>query len=198
MRIFSYIVARDYGFAPNPFYGYCSLGTCKPAIKRGGGVGDLIVGTGSVPHGLAGHLVYIMRVSEILSFAEYWNDPRFRQKRPNLYRSTRDAYGDNLYEPIANGYIQHDSHHSLEDGGTNLFNRNKDTGTDAVLISDDFVYFGADGPVIPKSLRDYHGYDLCAPTQGHKCRFPPQFVALVDDWFNTLPRGIQGVPADWD
>ena len=199
MRVFSYIVARDFGFAPNPFHGFCSLATCKPAIKRGADIGDLIVGTGSVPHGNSGHLVYIMRVSEVLTFQKYWSDPRFRRKRPALNASTRDAYGDNIYEPSGASFIQHNSHHSFEDGGTNLFNLNKDTGTNSVLISDDFVYYGGGGPIVPDNLRDYHGYDLCAPTQGHVCRFPPQFVNLVDSWFQALPhRGVMGAPADWD
>ena len=30
MRLHSYVVARDYGFAPNPFLGVCTLATCKP------------------------------------------------------------------------------------------------------------------------------------------------------------------------
>jgi hypothetical protein len=199
VRVFSYIVSRDFGFAPNPFHGYCSLATCKPRIKRAALVGDLVVGTGSAPHRIAGCLVYAMRVSEKLSFAEYWRDPRFRRKRPNLRGSTRDAYGDNIYEPAADGsYIQHDSHHSLPCGVTNVFNRTKDTGTDAVLISDDFVYFGGVGPAIPDDLRNYLGYDLCATTQGHLSRFPPGFVELVDGWFTAFPeRGVRGLPADW-
>jgi hypothetical protein len=200
VRVFSYIVSRDYGFAPNPFHGYCSLATCKPAIKRVSCVGDFVVGTGSTPHGLAGHLVYAMRISEKLSFAEFWAEPRFRRKRPNLRGNTRDAYGDNIYEPAPDGsFIQHNSHHSLACGGTNLFNRNKDTGTNAILISNDFVYFGGSGPPIPTELRNYRGYDLCASTQGHLSRFPPGFVELVESWFEALPvRGVQGLPADWD
>ncbi|MFH1865797.1 MAG: hypothetical protein ABIK85_07930, partial [Candidatus Eisenbacteria bacterium] len=39
MRLFSYIVARDYGFAPNPFCGVCTLATCKPKIRESASVG---------------------------------------------------------------------------------------------------------------------------------------------------------------
>jgi hypothetical protein len=81
----------------------------------------------------------------------------------------------------------------------NFFNRNKDTGTDAVLISNDFVFFGGSGHPVPTELRNYHGYDLCASTQGHLSRFPQGFVELVKSWFEALPiRGVQGLPADWD
>ena len=36
---------RDYGFAPNPYFGYCTLATCKPVIRRCAGVGDWIAWT---------------------------------------------------------------------------------------------------------------------------------------------------------
>ena len=32
---YSYIITRDYGFAPNPFGGVCTLATCKPKIRKG-------------------------------------------------------------------------------------------------------------------------------------------------------------------
>jgi hypothetical protein len=40
-------VARDYGFAPNPFFGVCTLATCKPKIRKAAAIGDWVVGTGS-------------------------------------------------------------------------------------------------------------------------------------------------------
>jgi hypothetical protein len=68
MRLFSYVVARDYGFAPNPFFGFCTLATCKPKIRAAAALGDWIVGTGSCAYGLEGRLVYAMRVTEVLTF----------------------------------------------------------------------------------------------------------------------------------
>ena len=84
MRLFSYVVARDYGFAPNPFLGICTLATCKPRIRKTARRGDLIIGTGSKARGRQGHLVFAMRVSETLTYNEYWFDERFLRKRPNL------------------------------------------------------------------------------------------------------------------
>ena len=54
MRLFSYVVARDYGFAPNPFFGVCTLATCKPIVRRVAAIGDWIVGTGSKANGRQG------------------------------------------------------------------------------------------------------------------------------------------------
>ncbi len=64
LRLFSYIVARDYGFAPNPFYGFCTLATCKPRIRATANVGDWVIGTGSTKYGLNGHIVFVMQVAE--------------------------------------------------------------------------------------------------------------------------------------
>ncbi|WP_225761747.1 hypothetical protein [Acinetobacter sp. Marseille-P8610] len=36
MKIFSYVVSRDFGFAPNPFFNFCTLATCKPKIRKDG------------------------------------------------------------------------------------------------------------------------------------------------------------------
>ena len=44
MKLFSYILARDFGFAPNPFYSICSLATCKPIIRKKAQIGDWIIG----------------------------------------------------------------------------------------------------------------------------------------------------------
>ena len=63
-RIYSYVVRYDSGFAPNPFYGFCTLATCKPDIRRAANVGDWIVGSGSNDRSIrrGGHLVYAMQV----------------------------------------------------------------------------------------------------------------------------------------
>ena len=84
MRLYSYIVARDYGFAPNPFYGTCSLATCKPLIRRKANIDDWVVGTGAADNGLTGHLVYAMKVTETMTFDDYFADPRFHEKNPNV------------------------------------------------------------------------------------------------------------------
>lgn len=47
MKIFSYVVSRDFGFAPNPFFNFCTLATCKPKIRKDAKIGDWIIGTNS-------------------------------------------------------------------------------------------------------------------------------------------------------
>ena len=97
--LYSYVLRRDYGFAPNPFFGYCTLATCKPIIRRVAQVNDWVVGTGSAAKGspVSGRLIYAMRVSEKLTFAQYWEDERFANKKPVMNGSLKQKYGDNIY-----------------------------------------------------------------------------------------------------
>lgn len=196
MNIYSYVVARDYGFAPNPFFGYCTLSACKPQIRGYAQIGDYVVGTGAAER--ASYLVYVMKISEILSFDEYWNDPRFQDKKPNLYGSRKQAFGDNIYHSIVNGWHQLDSHHSYENGVPNYKNIATDTKADRVLVSDNFLYWGGRGPQIPHFFRDFNGVDICKRGQGHKKNFPEPLVAEFIKWINSFEdRGFLGRPKNW-
>jgi hypothetical protein len=198
MRLYSYVVARDYGFAPNPFYGFCTLATCKPIIRRMAQIGDWVVGTGSRQNNRADRVVFAMRITETLTFDEYWRDPRFVRKRPNLSGSKKQAFGDNIYHRDETGaWKQENSHHSHADGTENQRNIANDTQTDRVLISDDYVYWGGQGPTIPQRFRNFNGFDICA-SRGHKSSFPDQLSQEFVEWIRGLAqRGFAGVPFDW-
>ena len=199
MKLYSYVVARDYGFAPNPFYQFCTLGTCKPGIRKSAEVGDWIVGTGSTKCGRKGHIVFVMRVTEVMSFNDYYSDSRFKQKKPNLRGSKKQAFGDNIYywNQSTCEWIQADSHHSLQDGRPNIVNINHDTQTDRVLISDDYIYWGGEGPQIPLKFRNFCGSDLCAG-RGYKCNFSDNMVDEFVEWVRALEvHGFCGTPLDW-
>lgn len=154
MKFFSYVVARDYGFAPNPFNGICTLATCKPEIRRIAGPGDWVLGTGSADLKCARHLIYAMKVTEKISFNEYWSNPKYNCKKPVMNGSLKTMYGDNIYYYNGQQWIQADSHHSLDDGSVNLHNLNRDTKVDAVLISECFFYFGDQYLMIPSELAE--------------------------------------------
>lgn len=198
MRLFSYVVARDYGFAPNPFHGNCTLATCKPIIRRVAEIGDWVVGTGSSKRNRKGFLVYAMRVTEAMTFNEYWTDDRFARKRPNLRGSKKQAFGDNIYfKGDAVEWEQQDSHHSYQNGAPNPLNIQNDTQTDRVLISTDYAYWGGSGPKIPQALRDYGGLDICA-LRNHKSNFPEALMNEFLAWFYALDEsGYCGAPLDW-
>ncbi len=201
MRVFSYIVARDFGFAPNPFHGWCTLATCKPSIRRTAQVGDWILGTGSKKHDRVGQAIYAMQVEEALSFDQYWADERFRGKRPVLEASRKLAFGDNIYYRSGpeRPWLQLDSHHSFHDGSPNPENVEADTAVDRVLLSRRFVYWGDSGPEVPAHLRAFPGgEDLCITTQGHKCRFSEELVAEAITWIESFGMpGCVGRPGQW-
>lgn len=198
MRLFSYVVARDYGFAPNPFFGVCTLATCKPKIRRVAILADWVIGTGSSKRNRMGYLVYAMRITETMTFNEYWTDQRFRRKKPNLRGSKKQAFGDNIYCKDGNeNWRQQDSHHSYQGGAPNRFNIENDTQTDRILISTDYAYWGGSGPEIPHKFRNYNGFDICAG-RNHKSKFPEALVNEFIVWFRSLgSNSYLGAPLDW-
>lgn len=194
MRLYTYVVARDFGFAPNPFHGVCTLATCKPRIRANATVGDWVVGTGSKRLGRQGRLVFAMQVTETLSFEQYWEDPRFRSKRPNLRCSLKQAFGDNIYhrDPRSREWVMMHSHHSLADGRPNPVNVAHDTQCERVLVSTNFTYWGGLGPAVPAPYED-----LVCSGQGHRSNFPPDLIDKFVDWLGSHERGYHGRPGEW-
>ena len=105
---------NDTGFAPNPFFGYCTLACCKPVIRRTAQAGDWIVGL--TPKAQGSNIVYVMKVEETLSFGQYNQDRRFKQKIPDRKGDGVHQCGDNIYVPRCDGsFRQLSSKHSLEE-----------------------------------------------------------------------------------
>lgn len=201
-RIYSYVVRYDSGFAPNPFYQYCTLATCKPAIRRFADPGDWVVGSGSNDRTvrLGGRLVYAMRVTETMTFDAYAADPRFTSKIPYRNGSRKQSCGDNIYfrENPAADWQQRDSFHSRDDGTINEKHVQRDTAVNRVLISDDFVYFGGNGPDFPDYLRDCNGRSLCKKGIGRNCFDDATLIENFEHWIHSLEvKGYQSAPYEW-
>jgi hypothetical protein len=205
MRIFRYVMPRDFGFAPNPFFGFGTLACCKPEIRRSAEVNDLIVGINGRPPTKApkqhlDRIVYMMRVTETLTFNDYWDDPRFQQKKPILHASRMYAFGDNIYRKNDDGlWFQADSHHSLPNSAPNDFNIRTDTSADRVLISNDFAYWGGSGP-LRSSIEDevWANAVFGGGRRAHMCNFDDITINSVTAWFAALPvRGYLGRPERW-
>lgn len=189
MKLYSYVIRRDYGFAPNPFHGCCTLATCKPVIRRTAQIKDWIAAFGPKHHPTEKRLVCLMRVSEALTFDEYWNDNRFKSKRPVFNKSVTHKYGDNIYHHVNGVWVQEPSHHSFSDG-MNFTNLNRDTKTDRVLIAKEFYYFGKDAILLPTEYqpliwrRRNHGVN-CNPA------LIKNFVGYIRGQYSS---GIHGLP----
>lgn len=162
--------------------------------RRVASVGDWVIATGSAKYHRTGHLVSAMRVTETMTFDDYWTDPRFQAKRPDLQGSRMQAFGDNIYSRDANGdWLQLDSHHSLPGGVINSANVADDTQTNRVLLSDEVWYFGASARLIPAAFRGEGPANICAH-RGHKKNFAPELVDGFLAWLHDHPGGAWADP----
>lgn len=193
-KLSSYSIDRDYGFAPNPFWNFCTLATCKPIIRGNANIGDYVIGFGGKNTGKLRKLIYLMKVEEKMTFEEYWNDARFQIKKPNIFGSLKVQYGDNIYHKNEDGkWIQENSHHSRGER-PNASNRNTDTQYDQVLISEkEWWYFGDQAIQLPPE------FDKYIHKRGHK-NFPldADFHCLLDYLCKNYPnKGRIGLPNQW-
>ena len=200
-QVFAYTLRYDVGFAPNPFYGFCTLATCKAEIRRLTSIGDWILGVGSVSKGQGGKLVYAMRVEEKLHYDDYWVDPRFQAKRPFRPGSLKQRYGDNIYHrnsPV-DSWIQEDGRHSLEDGRPNPDHIKRDTKYPIVLVSQSFFYYGDRAIEIPEELRVFDGQDLFTALRSYRRILPTSIYNGMIMWLEGLlsQDKIRGDPLDW-
>ena len=185
--LFTYVLRWDTGFAPNPYFGICTLATCKSGIRKSAEPGDWVAGIGSTQNQLEGRLVYAMLVEEKLSFDEYWSDPRFAEKIPNLAGSREQRCGDNIYHQTPRGeWVQKVSLHSNSDCSPNHYHMNRDTRVPSVLVSKSFAYYGATAIPIPEEFRDWEGQDYFASVRDYRRHFPDDLHIAFTSWLDSL------------
>ena len=192
MKLYSYIVKHDTGFAPNPFWGYCTVACCKPEIRRTAHVGDWVVGL--TPKAQGNHIVYFMRVDEILSFDAYWRDRRFGIKRPRYDDGLPCQNGDNIYEPQPSGeYRQLRSWHSLPEHGDRENPKRKAHDLDGrrVLVSETFAYFGSKPLELPEALQGL------IVGRGHRCMFSDEVKTGFIRFTGSTGFGVHAAPRSW-
>ena len=193
------MVARDFGFAPNPFHGTCTLACCMDRLRATAKAGDWVFGMGGSRLKATGHCVYGMKVTETMSFDEFWSDPRFTAKRPIRNGSRVMMLGDNIYSRSneSTPWHQEDSHHSFPDGSPNQSNIEKDTRANVVLASRHFVYFGENAIKVPVNVLEEIGY---SNGRGHRV-FSQDVAAPLLNWFDQVATGklntILGDPFDF-
>ncbi|MEN5059040.1 hypothetical protein [Sphingobacterium kitahiroshimense] len=196
MSIYSYKITRDYGFAPNPFGEYCSLACCKPHIRKKAKIGDWIIGTGSKANGLLHHVIFLMKVTEKVTFQEYWEDQRFSYKKPVLNGSLKQLHGDNIYYNINHEWYQMDSHHSLYDGKINIENLKQDLSGEYVLLSNHFLYLGKKAFKVPDKY-----LEIC-PGLRHRDYITIENESLAEELIITTiskyDLGLNDTPINWN
>ena len=180
MKLFSYCLRYDDGKAPNPYWGFCTLAICKPAIRRAAEIGDWIVGTGSANSPLGnffGYVIYAMRVTEKMTMEEYdrFCTANCPKKHPDLRSSDyRRRVGDCIYDYSSgpNPKLRW-SLHTEE-------NRKTDLGGEFVLLSKHFYYFGNQPVEMPENL-----LPIIHATQGHKSDANQPYVQEFVSWIKS-------------
>lgn len=181
-HLYSYVVAVDNGNAPNPFWGVCTLATCKPDIRRCAFIGDWVVGTGSKNaelgdgnEDLSKHIVYAMKVKCVMTFEEYDRHCRARLKGKIPRKNSLDyrkRMGDCIYDYFRDKkYIfQREGTHECEHIDTDLKGKK-------VLLSNHFYYFGEKAKRIPKRLQV-----MIKSGQKHKKIEDAKFIEKFENW----------------
>lgn len=190
MTLYTYILVHDAGFAPNPFFGYCTLACCKPVIRRVAKKGDWVTGFSRKNQG--NKLIYTMELTEEpIAFSEYFLTRKYDCKKPN-FRSIVPKYivGDNIYKPIGrNQFQQQRSLHSISNA---KLNKKKDLSGKFVLISMKFYYFGQNPVDLPKSLSPI------VPNQGHRSvSNSPYALPFIKFIQSNRKKGRIGNPTIW-
>lgn len=159
------------------------------------------MGTGSNEVGKkrGGYLVYAMEISEILETNQYWEDPRFECKKPDMHHNWVTASGDNIYEPIGpSKWNQLNSYHSMRDGQQHAKHTIRDTGVTRVLISDYYIYYGGSGPKLPDKFLPEGEMVLCHAGPSYRRFWDEKTIKEFIDWLRARGHhGYEGKPWDW-
>lgn len=199
-RVYVYVVDRDFGFAPNPYHGICTLATCKPAIRRTAKKGDWVIGVGGSRLKATGRCIFAMQVSEKISFNDYWFNPVYNDKKPVRNGSKRMVAGDNIYlkNQEDGTWSQADSHHSNPDGTINISNLENDTQTDNVLISNRFYYFGNSAPEVPQAIFNSINYKNGIGHRNYALEECMDLLQWLETNFSDSLNKVVGKPFDFD
>ena len=73
------------------------MATCKPHVRIKANVGDWIIGSGAKTTNLDGRIIYAMLISEKITFEEYWQNSKYKRKKPEMPGSLKNIHGDNIY-----------------------------------------------------------------------------------------------------
>ena len=200
IRLFSYKMTHDSGFAPNPFGGMLSLATCKPKIREHKLVGDWIAGftSKSLNKEKVGEekLVYLMKVTDKITFTEFWSSKKFQNKKPNLKADKiMDRIGDNIYQPKNKNQKKLSDYTQIKNINHQEKHMKRDLSSEYVLLSDCFYYFGVNAIDLPKKLRpDVPKGQSAHGTQTRNLQLCHELISFIQKKYK---KGIYGQPTKW-
>ena len=161
-------MTNDSGCAPNPYYGFCSLALCKNLIRKHAKINDYVIGFGSKTLGSFKKIIFIMKVTNKLSYDDY-NKLCIQNNKHKI------NYGDCIYYKVGNTFKQR----------KNIYHNNEciihDIKSPYVLISNDYLYFGKKSIDIPDKLTNIIPF-----SRGHKSKSIEYLEDDFSNWYNLL------------
>lgn len=177
-KLYSYTITHDWGAAPNPYWGLCTLAICKKNIRKYAKSSDWVVGFGSSifppkdirnkkkRKDLSKEVIYAMKIKTKISLKKYndWCTGRidkdyFKKYKNNLAKKIPD-YNNTEYKCRVGDCIYYDFHTDFPKileanyriGIHGPFDLVNDLDGINVLISDEFYYFGKQHVTIKEEL----------------------------------------------
>lgn len=140
MRVWSYVITTDGGGAPNYDGPAVTLTICKPYIRRHARPGDMVLAFNGRTLSRNPHSVrWAGIVSEVVPLDHYWDDPRFRAKRPD-----RSDTPDNIYRLLDGQWFQ------VPNNSHDLDSLKNDTSGKNALIFSRVWHLGELEPELPE------------------------------------------------
>ncbi len=143
------------------------------------------MGTGSVGGIGKCKLIYLSRITKVISILEYSNNPAYKVKISNSCRDKWSRRGDNIYFKDHQGnWKQRKNHfHGLSEMDHDLSGKN-------VLVCSEFWCFGDNALTIPEDFK-------CLVKSGSNCKsnVGKEEVAPFIEWVSGNPKGINGDPS---
>ncbi len=212
MKLCSYVVHYDHGFAPNPYGKYLTLACCMERMRVKREKGDWIVGTSSkTRHGTGTRLVFAMKVTDVITFDQYCQNSQYSTKIPQY--GLIEQRGDNIYYRDDGGkmrqrvpsYHSHGMKHVPLGHGQDRWEisppwkeheekKAKDLSGRYVLVSEpgEFWYYGGTME-LPEGL-----LWIIRGRQGFTSNFTDEQERNFVDWVTGMPSGRHGDPIDLD
>ena len=188
MRLCTYIVKKDSGLAPNPYWGWCTLAVCTPNHQPARlEEGDWIAGFLNKRRGRK--FLYAMELCEDpLNMDDYFHRADFQVKKPDLSGDWMQRCGDNFYSRKPDRtWQQHRNRYHIGPVYLAL-----DTKNPIVFVGKSFWYLGTSAVNVPSHLSE-----LTPIGRGIRTKHDSRLVQQFCDWVRcSFEPGIHGLPHD--
>jgi len=133
-KLHMYTIVVDSGFAPHLNNGVLSLACCAGPTREHTETGTYVMGVSAASmEGVKKHLpIYLMRVTEKITFEEYFENPKFEGRVDNIYKKEGENYMRTTEKSTIFDNRYEEEHKEGKDPEKSEY----------VLLSDDFYYFG--------------------------------------------------------